>query len=350
MTRFFEWRDSGGQPYLFAQGETPFDLGYAVGQGAKGKIDAARAVYARVIAGSAVPGLDAAVGAYIANISPPLLEELEGMLAGYLAAGGEDMSLETLAIQSFGVDLTHRFAAPSLAGCTSFACINPDGSVTHGQNYDSDPRLTAADLFVHSRTRGCPDQFLYRPGGSLGMALGKNECGVAMTVCVVKSRLISPCMTPRAVLVRRAMAMDSAADAVAAMADDRGHSPFCYNLIVSDRHSAAGVQAIPEERRVSWVKRTLVHSNQLDYVDWQRHLLRPAYSKKRQRYGEELLDGLYARYGGVDEATLLEILRDAPVICRKAVGDGIGTTVLFMTRTHFGHGNPQDAPPGVIPI
>lgn len=110
------------------------------------------------------------------------------MLAGYIAASGEGMGLDELALQSFGIDLMNQAEARGLAdsinGCTNFDCVNADGTTAHGQNYDSEPKLAVADAFVHQRVAGEPEAFLYRPGGNLGMAVGKNEAGVCMTVAL----------------------------------------------------------------------------------------------------------------------------------------------------------------------
>ena len=85
-------------------------------------------------------------------------------------------------------------------------------------------------------------------------------------------------------------------------------------------------------------------------MDWIPYLRKPAYSKKRQLYGEQLLEAMLSRYGQVDNRDLLEILANEPVICRKKIQDGLGTTVLFFTRESFGRGNPADQPAGQLPL
>lgn len=358
MERKFEWRSSNGQDYLYAQGQCRHDLGYAIGQGMHRQISAARALYQAVLSRNwsetARQLIAQGVAQYQDAIPPEDMEEIQGIWEGYTAASGENAALHEIALQSFAIDLTHQLESrgmgASLTGCTNFACINPDGATAHGQNYDSDPKLMGADVFVHQRTPAEPEAFLYRPGGSLGMAVGKNEAGVCMTVSVVKSRCPAPIMTPRSVLVRRALRRERAIDSLRAMTDEQGRSPFSYNLIVSDSATVAGAQAIPGEQRICQVKRTLVQSNQFDYVDWVQYLQRPSYSKKRQLYGEQLLDSMLSKYGRVNNQDLLEILADEPVICRKKIKDGLGTTVLFFTRESFGRGNPSDQPAGQLPF
>jgi len=156
VERKFEWRSSNGQDYLYAQGQSRHDLGYAIGQGLHRQISAARRLYqaalSRNLENSARELLNQAIAGYQSAIPPQDMEEIMGMRKGYSAASGEEMELDELTLQSFGIDLTHQIESrglgTSLTGCTNFACINADGSTTHGQNYDSDPKLTIADAFV----------------------------------------------------------------------------------------------------------------------------------------------------------------------------------------------------------
>lgn len=358
MERKFEWRTSNGQDYLYAQGQCRHDLGYAVGQGLHRQISAARKLSQGMLCRSwSEPVKELivqSIAGYQSAIPPEDMEEIEGILEGYTTASGESMELDELALQSFGIDLTYQLESrgigSSLTGCTNFACVNADGTTAHGQNYDSEPKLTGGDAFVHQRIPTEPETFLYRPGGSLGMAVGKNEVGVCMTVSVVKSSCSAPVMTPRSVLVRRALRHERSIDSLRAMTDGQGRSPFSYNLIISDSTTVVGAQAIPMEQRICQVKRMLVQSNQFDYVDWISYLQKPTYSKKRQLYGEQLLDAMLSRYGRVGDKDILEMLADEPVICRKKIQDGLGTTVLFFTRESFGRGNPSDQPIGRIPF
>lgn len=157
MERKFEWRDSNGQEYLYAQGQSRYDLGYAIGQGLHRQISAARKMYQAAMPGSLDPSIRELISrnaaAYQREIPPEDMEEIRGMLAGYIAASGEGMGLDELALQSFGIDLMNQAEARGLAdsinGCTNFDCVNADGTTAHGQNYDSEPKLAVADAFVH---------------------------------------------------------------------------------------------------------------------------------------------------------------------------------------------------------
>lgn len=209
MERKFEWRSSNGQDYLYAQGQSRHDLGYAIGQGLHRQISAARTLYqaalSRNLENSARELLAQAIAGYQSAIPPQDMEEIMGM----------------------------------------------------------------------------------------------------RTVSVIKSLCPAPVMTPRSVLVRRALRRERSIDSLRAMTDEQGRSPFSYNLIVSDASTVSAAQAIPSEQRICQVKRTLVQSNQFD---------------------------------------------NEPVICRKKIQDGLGTTVLFFTRESFGRGNPADQPAGQLPF
>ncbi|HEX3028986.1 MAG TPA: hypothetical protein VHT34_06740 [Clostridia bacterium] len=183
----------------------------------------------------------------------------------------------------------------------------------------------------------------------MGTATAKSETGICMTVSVILSKLAPDFMTPRSVLIREAMKKETAIEVLQAMTDEKGRSPFSYNLIISDTKTVVASQATPFEHRIVQVKNQIVQSNQYDYFDWVEYLVKPSYSKKRQLYSEQLLNSLYSRYGKITNEDLLEILRDEPVICRRAKDDGLGTTVLFFTRESFGLGTAKGNV-GILPI
>lgn len=360
----YEWRESNTQPYLYVEAENRYDLGVGVGKGLHKQITATQLVLKTILQRTQGTPAEQFVNAQLLNhlakqyatfIPEEDLEEIKGMHSGYQEATGETASFDDILLQSVMINVIYQFLSKmppgmKLEGCTNFGVVNPDGSTTHGQNYDADGRMTAGNAFVHHKVKGEPEAFLYRTGADLGTATGKNEAGVCLTVSVVQSTLTSPIMTPRGVLVRRALRTQTAQDAVKAMVDEKGQSPFCYNLVISDNTVIVATQSIPNEQRITVVKNQIVQSNQYDYYDWIKYLKKPSYSKKRQMYAERLLNDIFKRYGKVDNEDLLEILRDKPVICRGAAGDGIGTTILFLTRESFGHGNACDNPIGKIPF
>ncbi|QOR35171.1 hypothetical protein IMX26_17200 [Clostridium sp. 'deep sea'] len=360
----YEWRESNKQPYLYVEATNQFELGVGLGQNLTKQITATQMVFEKMISNTkGTPAekylnreiLSNMVGAYMQYVPEHDLEEIKGMHKGYVEATGESLTLDDFKFQSVMINVIYQFMSKmppemSLQGCTNFGVVNPDGTIVHGQNYDADGRMKAGNAFVHHKLKGEPEAFLYRTGADLGTATGKNEAGVCMTVSVLQSNQVAPIMKPRGVLVREAMRQNTARAAVDAMIDDKGQSPFSYNLVISDNTSIIATQAIPTEQRMTYVKNQIVQSNQYDYYDWIKYLKKPSYSKKRHLYSENLLNSIFSRYGKVTNEDLLEILRDKPIICRQAIDDGIGTTILFLTRESFGHGNASDSTIGKLPF
>lgn len=359
-----EWKESNKQPYLFVEADNRYELGVGIGKGLYKQITAVQMMLNQIVTRTkgtpAEPFINKdtfgqVAKQYVSFIPDEDLEEIKGMHKGYVEETGERLTEEMILTQSIMINMFYQFMSKmppevQLEGCTNFGVVNPDGTTTHGQNYDADGRMTVGNAFVHHKLKGEPEVFLYRTGADLGTATGKNEAGVCMTVSVLQSKLVAPIMTPRGVLVRRAMRCGTSQEAAKAMVDEKGQSPLSYNLVISDPNVIVATQSIPTEQRLTVVKNQIVQSNQYDYYDWIKHLKYPSYSKKRQLYAENLLREMFNRYGKVNDEDLIEILRDKPVICRSAIGDGIGTTVLFMTRESFGHGNASDNPIGKLPF
>ena len=348
---FFEWRASNGQKYLYVEGENRYELGLAKGHGLKDQITYTDKFISMLISKFASspykPMIDEMISGYLSCIPESDMDEIRGIQDGYNAECNTFFSLEQIAIHSFMLDIASQLRnselAPEFEGCTNFVCVNPDGSVSHGQNYDQKLNTKPCCAFVYQKCPSEPELFILQSGGSLAWPVGINKKGVAITVSYVNTTLNAQVMTPRSVLIRNAMRCSNARDAMKAMTDVQGRSPFCYNLIISDKNTAVCSQNIPFEQRITCVKQTAVQSNQYDYIDWEKYLKNRDYSKKRQFYSEQLLDGLYRRYSGVSNPLLLDILRDKPIICRE-------TTTLFFTRENFGIGNAADDPVGVNPI
>lgn len=360
----YEWRESNKQPYLYVEANNQFELGLGLGHGLSKQITANQMVFKKIIENTKGTPLENflneeilnnMINAYMQYVPDHDLDEIKGMHKGYVEATGEALTLNDFKFQSVMINVIYQFMSKmppemSLEGCTNFGVVNPDGTIVHGQNYDADGRMMAGNAFVHHKLKNEPEAFLYRTGADLATATGKNEAGVCMTVSVLQSNQVAPIMKPRGVLVREAMRQNNARAAIDAMVDNKGQSPFSYNLIVSDNKSIIASQSIPTEQRITYVKNQIVQSNQYDYYDWIKHLKKPSYSKRRHLYSEDLLNSFFSRYGKVTNEDLLEILRDKPVICRQAIEDGIGTTILFLTRESFGHGNPSDYSIGKLPF
>lgn len=352
----YKWMESNKQPYLYVEAEDNYSLGVGVGKGLNKQITF---IHKNVIGMLAKTGVSKEkimilVNEYKKFIPENYLEEIKGMYDGYKEETNEGIEFDDILLQAVFINLIYKAKSmlpeiTQLMGCTNFGVINSDGTVAHGQNYDADGRLTGGNAFIHQKLKGEPELFSYRTGADLGTATAKSETGICMTVSVILSKLAPDFMTPRSVLIREAMKKETAIEVLQAMTDEQGRSPFSYNLIISDTKTIVASQATPFEHRIVQVKNQIVQSNQYDYFDWVEYLDKPSYSKKRQLYSEQLLNSLYSRYGKITNEDLLEILRDEPVICRRAKDDGMGTTVLFFTRESFGLGTAKGNV-GILPI
>ena len=349
----FEWCESNKQNYLYVEAEDRYSLGVGVGRGLVNQITSTKKMFdlmflnirnAQIGSEFDLEIIDSLIKGYEAFIPDEDKEEIKGIWKGYCQESGENVPYKDILLQTLIINIIYQLMSRmttsiTFEGCTNFGIVNPNGTTTHGQNYDADGRMTSCNAFVRHKLPNEPEVFLFRSGADLGTACGKNSAGVCMTVSVIDSNQTAPIMIPRGILVRRAMKCETAAEAAKAMVDEKGRSPFSYNLVISDNKIVIGTQSIPTEQRITYVKKLLVQSNQYDYYDWEKYLKKPYYSKRRQIHSETLLENIFKRYGKVDNEDLLEILRDEPFICRKAENDGIGTTVLFLTRESFGLGN-----------
>ncbi len=360
----FQWKESNKQPYLYIEADNRHDLGLGVGRGMVKQIKYTQMFIdgiiehfntgrkENLITKEALYKLAAAYGQFIPESD---MEEIQGMHKGFTLESGEDVDFKEILLQSVLINIIYHFMPKmnpktDYDACTNFGVVNPNGIIVHGQNYDADGRMKPGNAFVHHKLKGEPEAFIYRSGADLATATCKNEAGVCMTVSVIQTTETSPIMVPRGVLIRNAMRADTARSAVDAMVDEKGQSPFSYNQVISDNNCVIGTQSIPTEQRMTYVKNTLVQSNQYDYYDWIKYLKKPSYSKIRQFHSEDLLNSVFSRYGMVTNEDLLEIMRNKPIICRQTEGDGIGTTIAFLTRESFGAGNPSDNPVGRIPL
>ncbi len=370
----YEWRESNGQKYLYAEGENYYEMGLAKGHGLKDsikfQIEQFKNQFYRAYHEPELNEIfENLRKGFYERIPEEYMDEIRGIRDGYMAEIGEDISLMDMAMHSFGIDINSNFIARGISlakpadaptgktimvdrgshmeevkvdECTNFGCINPDGSVTHGQNMDGNQDALPGSKFVYQKITGGLGVFCICVGGSIAWPFFKNEYGVAMTINFIAGNQIPEVVTPRAVLVKNAMKKKTAREAVACMTDN-GRSPFSFNIMVSDNTTIYASQAIPQEARVTPVKQQIVQSNGYEYVDWQKYLLRPTYSRNRQLYAEKRLSDWFNRFGFVDDAALCDIIGDKPIINRP-------TTMYFLTRESFGIGNTLDNPIGKVPF
>ena len=347
----WEWKESNGQKYLEARGDTLFDLGAAIGHGMAKEIAFTKRMQKFSLDKiRALPGtsgrLEYLVDGYLGCIPEKYAEEIEGIARGYNDETGDSATYREIAMQSCLLDIAGRFRSDAVLykeGCTDLAAVNADGSVAHGQNYDSDPVTTPSNAWVLQITKNEPALFQLRVGAGIGWPVGKNECGIAMTVSFINTLFDPEPMTPRSCLVRRAFEETTANSASLVMTDQDGRSPFSYGFMISDSYTCICTQVTPYERRDRICTGTAVQTNRYTYPDWEQYLRNPGYSAVRQQYAEELMASAYGEKKHIDDDMLMDILRNRPRICRDK-------TVLFMTRKHFGMGKPADCPLGEMPL
>ena len=357
MTIQFEWKTSNGQPYLYVKAENHYDLGYATGQGLIKQLTFLKNIGKKMskLIKTDISILDQIAKEFLPFIPKKYLDELQGIADGATAASGLKFSFDEILTQAVNIEIFHGqlphvdiFDTNLMQGCTDFGVVNPDGTVVMGQNYDSPKMMSPGIAWVHHKVGEEPWVFTHRIGATPAVPMVKNEYGVCITVNVVLTKIKAPIMTPRFVLLREALAQSKTAEDAYKILFKEGKFPFGQNLLISDNKKIIAVQILPEEIRPTYVKKTIVQSNQYDYVDWVSFLRKPGYSQDRQTYSENLLRKVSKEKVNMTDEDLLDVLRDAPIICREDPTQA-GYTVSFITRESFGLGNAKGSV-GKIPL
>ncbi|MCP4750393.1 MAG: hypothetical protein GY866_05845, partial [Proteobacteria bacterium] len=90
--------------------------------------------------------------------------------------------------------------------------------------------------------------------------------------------------------LREAMASCKTAEEAYRIVFEKDRFPFSLNLLIGDPTKIVAVQILPEEIRPTFVKKTVVQSNDFDYYDWLPKMRRPATppsaSSTRKRCGK----------------------------------------------------------------
>ena len=109
-----------------------------------------------------------------------------------------------------------------------------------------------------------------------------------------------------------------------------------------------GVESTPTQQTLIWSS-MIVKTNTYTNANWRSFLLDPSYSKNRQAKAETFLKQVAAKSSS-SELDLYSILKNKKDICQVANQSTDVGTLAFVSRHHFGLGNPYSAPLGDIPF
>jgi acyl-CoA:6-aminopenicillanic acid acyl transferase len=356
-----EWRDSNGQPYLFIEADTYYELGVATGKGLVNQITAAQMMnqFIPVLLKTSLEELTSVAKEYLPFIPEKYQDEIRGIAKGVSEASGQMFSFDDILLQALSLEVLYgRYnfdprkidleSLKSFQACTCLGAVNPNGTAVMGQNYDAPGTSGATMSWVLHKVGNEPRVFSARLGGVPGMPVGKNEYGLAMIVNVIISSVTAPVMTPRFVRSREAFATCRTTQEAYKVMYEGDEFPFSLNMMISDSEKIVAVQILPQEIRPNYVMDLMVQANKYDYVDWQKYLLDPDFALERYQRAETLLHDSSRNNTNITNEILLDILRDSPIICRDDEKE-MGQTIAFMTRESFGLGNARGKI-GVIPI
>ncbi len=166
-----------------------------------------------------------------------------------------------------------------------------------------------------------------------------NEYGLKLNVNIVKSRIKSHAIIPTGIRTRMGFYNCKTVEEVHNLLESTGDS-ICYNLLIADNERVIGLEINPYNRPKTEAKTWIVRSNTFNSESLQQYLYQKNYSRKRQRFAENVVAQKYN--DGLEETQLLKILSIRPIINRV-------NTVAYFTDKHFGIGRPKLNRAGIIP-
>ncbi|MHA1668956.1 MAG: C45 family autoproteolytic acyltransferase/hydrolase [Promethearchaeota archaeon] len=280
-----------------------------------------------------------------------LRQEMQGM-----ADALENISYEDILLQNCFLDILYGQLIPmnnyDLAlhsydfGCTSFGVINQNSTLT-GQNFDLAVMFKPTLTFALIKMPNKPDIFSLRTGALLSLPVGRNSYGVALNVNVVKNSMKGAISIPCSIKARLAFEKGNNAE-ISYHFIISTPSPTSGNLLIADESKIIALEILPFEYKREDVTNTIVRSNTFTSDSSQKYLIKPKYSKKRQRYAEKQINEAYNNNKGLTDDGLLNLLADHPIICRMKYLRS--KTIAFNTKLYFGLGNPYQNKPGIIPL
>jgi hypothetical protein len=231
-------------------------------------------------------------------------------------------------------------------GCTSFGVINQNSTLI-GQNFDLAAIFKPTLTFTLIKMPNKPDIFSLRAGALLSLPVGRNSRGVALSVTVVKNRMKGAISIPCSIKARMAFETGNTAETLYNFMSSTP-SPTSGTLLIADESKIIALEILPSKYKREDVTNTIVRSNTFISNSLQEYLIKPKYSKKRQRYAEKQLNEVYNINKGLTDDGLLNLLANDPIICRMKYRRS--KTIAFNTKQYFGLGNPIQNKPGIIPF
>ncbi len=351
------WRESNGQKYLEVYAFNHYDLGFLEGKFLSRKILNLKELM-EVLALRYIPKrytyqkFISMAQEYEKFIPRYLQQELHGM-----ADALENISYGDILLQNCFLDILYGQLIPmdnyDLAlhsydfGCTSFGVINQNSTLT-GQNFDLAVIFKPTLTFTLIKMPKKPDIFSLRIGALLSLPVGRNSHGVALSVTVVKNHMKGAISIPCSIKARMAFETSKNAETLYNFMISTP-SPTSGTLLIADESKIIALEILPSKYKREDVTNTIVKSNTFTSNSLQKYLIKPKYSKKRQRYAEEQLNKVYNNNNkGFTDDGLLNLLADDPIICRMKYRRS--KTIAFNTKLYFGLGNPNQNKPGIIPF
>ncbi|MBD3354076.1 MAG: hypothetical protein GF364_21520 [Candidatus Lokiarchaeota archaeon] len=356
---FVCWRYTNGQKYLEVRAPDHYTLGLLEGRFLRRKIwffkiiiylmtipffFRKRYTYKRFI--EIACHYEEAVEEKYKDLYGDLRDEMRGMADSINGISYEDILLQNTYIELvYGhlIPIHRDFPEIFEFGCTGFAAIQNDTELEEktesleqantliGQNFDLSKLFKPTASFVLHKVKGRPKVFSLRFGSMLSVPTGLNEYGLKMTVNIVKSTIKTHPIIPTGIRTRMGFYLCRNVEEVYSMLNETSDS-ICYNLTVADKEKIISLEINPYHVVRTDVNEWIVRSNTFVDPSLQQYLLRKNYSKKRQKYAEELMKENYDNK--LTEEKLRKILSKKPKINRS-------NTVAFFTDKHFGIGGPK---------
>ena len=278
--------------------------------------------------------------------------EMEGMADSVNKISFDDILLQNCFLDIFYGILIPKFSKSSALknfeiGCTSFGVRNKRRTLI-AQNFDFPFFFKPSVAFVYVHIPGYPSIFSLRLGALLTLPMGVNNFGVSVRINAIKSIRQGGISIPSSIRIREGLEKAKTAQAFLNYITRRDCTASC-NLLISDLSNVFSLEVIPYRYEKREINECVTKSNTFISESLQLSLIDPKYSKKRQKYADRRIKSAYEKSGGqLNEKSLLSILKDYPIICRRNFLKPM--TLAYLTDHYFGIGNPRSNPSGLVPI